>query len=214
MRQLRSGRQPVTPNVPTHPPTHSQVAALPASALATLESLREAACKAAQAPSAGQEASERCESAAAWLEAALQAEEARLPADLEKLYATKLEPAAQEAAAALEAVWEAPEISNERLLQLAQGAATRGCAYLRCACLPWGAWDRCVCAVLRTAVAWWSQANWSHATALSHSRLPTPPSAVQLPQRGRWRRRRRGPAAGQLALLCVPRLLVRFLWEG
>lgn len=88
---------------------------------------------------ATEEAEQQCQAAGARLEAALDAVKDQLPAQLAQLYPTKLKPLALEAVAALEAFWEQPEISKERLLELAQGAAGRGCAYLRCACLcGWG----------------------------------------------------------------------------
>lgn len=80
---------------------------------------------------ATEEAEQQCQAAGARLEAALDALKDLPPAQRAQQYPTKLKPLVLAAVAALEAFWGQPEITKERLLELAQGAATRGCAYLR-----------------------------------------------------------------------------------
>lgn len=111
-----------------------QLAEVPTVATAILDSLQQATRSTANLPDLPPEALEAAqqrEAAADGLRAALQAVEHRLPADLARLYPTHLEGPARAVAAALEAYWEAPDVSKQRLLALAQGAAARSCAYLR-----------------------------------------------------------------------------------
>ena len=97
-----------------------------------LSGLAHEAAQAGQADAPGpaaQRAAQQCQAAGAALKAALRGVPS--PQQAAQQYSAQLEPAAVQAAEALEAWWEASGAAQQRQLELAQAAATRCCAYLR-----------------------------------------------------------------------------------